>query len=239
MFEVGKRLWMSGMPLVRIVLTLWDMDALTGARAAVIARMDRDALTEKLTNGGHEGVILRELQTSESVVGGLETTREWRSVVRLRVRDLLHRNLVGPEVVRNQRLLDTVWGQVGVEPLISRVAVEFRPIAVPCWRAVVRLRRVVHSLAVPAHEQHLVRRVQRRGRVQCVDLGFEFLPLREVGRKPVGGRVRTIDEPKIGCSLVSFSLGFLAHCRLYLRSRRSTRSWSGCPAKSSLLRWCS
>ena len=60
------------------------------------------------------------------------------------------------------------------------------------------------ALAVSAHEKYLVDGVQRRISIECIDLGFECLPLSKIGQA-CSRRVGLIDKTKVGRGLCSVS----------------------------------
>lgn len=100
-----------------------------GFRATVVAGVDADAFPEQFFDGWDERVVRRQLQARERQVGRLQTPGQRRCVVRLRVRDLLDRDLMGPEVVGDQGLGNAVVVEVGVIPGVGGVAVDFGPVA--------------------------------------------------------------------------------------------------------------
>ena len=119
-----------------------------GLAAAAVARVPADGLAEEFLDIRHEGVEGWQGEAREGEVGGREAARERGGVVALRRGDLLLGNLLLPERVDGERLLHAERRQARVRPGRRRVAVLFRPKAVPPGRAVVRLRRVVVPFAV-------------------------------------------------------------------------------------------
>jgi hypothetical protein len=169
-----------------------------------VPSMNGDALSQQLLDRRQERIVLRQAQTIECQISSPQAACEWRNIVRLRVRNLLHSNLMLPEVVRNKRLIDTVGRQVGVVPLCCGVAVDLGPVTVPARCAVICLRRVVVAFAVPSCKQDLVHCIQRCVGVEPVHLSLELLPLCQVGGETVRGRVVAVDQAEVGGGLDMF-----------------------------------
>lgn len=171
-----------------------------GLGTAAVARVAADGLAEELFDLRHKGVEGRQVEAGEGEVGGREAAGERRGVVALGRGDLLLGHLLLPERVDGERLLHAERRQARVRPRRRRVAVLFRPEAVPPGRAVVRLGCVMVPLAVPAHVQHLVLSVGWRRDVERRDLRREALPLRLAARARAArvGRVRAVDQAEVG-----------------------------------------
>lgn len=90
---------------------------------AAVASVCRDTLAEELLNGGDEGIVVRELQVRERDVGGAQAASQRRSVVGLRVGDVLGRNLFLPVGTGDLSLLEAVLGEICVGPYCGAVAV--------------------------------------------------------------------------------------------------------------------
>jgi hypothetical protein len=113
--------------------------------------------------------------------------------------------LAAPERVRLNRLRDAGFSQQGVSPDDGFVAVQQGVVTVPGGGTVVRLGRVVESLAVPGQEQDLVG-YGRRGRgVECVDVVGEALPLGWGGAAARGeggvAEIALVYEAEVRCCL--------------------------------------
>lgn len=93
---------------------------------AAVAGVDADALTEKLLDGGLEGV--RQLQAAKGELGRLEASSERRAVVRLKVGETVGeaRLEVGIGLCG---LRNAVVGQLGVRPGSGAVAILLSPVA--------------------------------------------------------------------------------------------------------------
>lgn len=88
-----------------------------GLAAAVVAGVDADALAEKLLDQRLEGgSAVGQVQAVEGVVGGLEGAGQWGDVVVVWSVDALLVDLLLPEVVGDEGLVDAVGGQGGIVP---------------------------------------------------------------------------------------------------------------------------
>lgn len=99
-----------------------------------VACVDANGLPEKLLHGRHEGVIIWEVQARECYIRRLEGTSHRRCVIGLRIRNVLVGDLVLPEVMRDLGLRDAIRSEVGVEPVDSRVTIQFSPVALEVHR---------------------------------------------------------------------------------------------------------
>lgn len=101
-----------------------------GLAVAVVAGVDADALAQEFLDHGLErGGAVGQLQAGEGVVGGLEGTGQRGDIVVVWGVDALLLDLLLPEVVRDEGLVDAVGGQGGVGPGGGAVAVELGPVA--------------------------------------------------------------------------------------------------------------
>lgn len=110
--------------------------------AAVVAGVDADTLAEELLDQGSElrGVV-GQVQAVEGVVGALEGAGQRGGKVVVGGVDVLLVDLLLPEVVCDERLVDAVGGQGSVVPGGGAVAVELGPVALD-WGGVM-VSRVV------------------------------------------------------------------------------------------------
>lgn len=94
---------------------------------AAVAGVDADALTEKLLDGGLEGVGVRKLLVGKGELGRLDASSERRAVVRLKVGETVGE--AGLEVgVGLCGLRNTVVGQLGISPGSGAVAILLSPV---------------------------------------------------------------------------------------------------------------
>jgi hypothetical protein len=106
--------------------------------AAVVAGVDADALAEELLDQGSElRGIVGQVQAVEGVVGGLEGAGQRGGEVVVWGVDVLLVDLLLPEVVGDERLVDAVGGQGSVVPGGGAVAVELGPVALDAGRFMV------------------------------------------------------------------------------------------------------
>jgi hypothetical protein len=118
-------------------------------------------------------------------------------------------------------LLHAFGREAGIRPAGCRIAVFFRPEAVPAGHSVIGLNGVAVAFAVAAHVEDFVFGIWGRGGIEGYDLVGETLPLGFVGEGSavaVGGVVAG-DEAEIGSSkdmdaLVSGRLEATGHCRV-------------------------
>ena len=104
-----------------------------------------------------------------------------------------------PECVYDLCLLYTDFGELCIGPCDGAVAIELRPVAVPCRSAIVGFSDIVKTFAVATHEDKAVALVARRLLVQGRNVVGETLPL---GRFLAvwAGRVSwigTVDEAEV------------------------------------------
>lgn len=146
--------------------------------AAAVARVQAEAFAEQLLDDRGEGAGFGERQVAEGVVGRREAACQWRDVVRLWSGDASRSERVGPEAVGDESLLDARWCQMGVGPGDGAVAIQQRPVAVPCGRSVVALSYVVKALSMPSHDEHFVLLIGRGIGIEAGHIVCEALPLR-------------------------------------------------------------
>lgn len=103
-------------------LPAWEKIVDIGLVAAVVAGVGRDALAEELLDGRHEWIVVRQRKVRECDVRGAQAAGERRSVVGLRVRNVLIGDLALPEVVGDLRLPNAIGSEVGIFPGDSTVA---------------------------------------------------------------------------------------------------------------------
>lgn len=170
---------------------------------AVVARVDADALAERLLDDGQEAVRAREGQVGKRLARGDDAAGQRRRVVRLKVGHavLLEARLkVGVGLVG---LLQAGVGQERIFPVRGAVAGLLGPVAlrsvnsldaeiadrkethVPGRSAVVGLGGVVPALTVTTHDEHLILGVLGRLSVKLVDILLEAFPLGLVALGPI------------------------------------------------------
>lgn len=97
--------------------------------------------------------------------------------------------------MRLQSLLFAFRSQMRIGPEELAVSIEFRPVVVPVFGAVLRFRNIVIALAVSAEVEEFVRRSRRCRRLQVLDVVAEAFPK---GFRRIRIRwIRTRDEPEI------------------------------------------
>lgn len=171
-----------------------------GFGATAVARVAADAFTEEFFDGGNEWVGAGKVEASEGDVGGGEAAGQGAGVVALWCGDLLHVDLGGPKVMCDAGLRGAGRGNLRIGPCCGVIAVAEGPVAVPGRGAVVAFGSVVVSFAVAAHVEELIFDVVRGVALELGYLTLEALPL---GQPVVRvGRVRAIQEPKVGSCVV-------------------------------------
>lgn len=99
--------------------------------------MNADALAEEFLDHRLErGRAGGQVQAIEGVIGGLKGAGQWGDVVVIRSVDALLVDLLLPEVVSDEGLVDAVGGQGGIVPGCGVVAVKFGPVAL-YWREII------------------------------------------------------------------------------------------------------
>jgi hypothetical protein len=102
----------------------------------VVAGVNADALAEEFLDHRLEiGRAVGQIQAIEGVIGGLEGTSQRGDVVVIRSVDALLVDLLLPEVVSDEGLVDAISGQGGIVPGCGVVAVKFGPVAL-YWREI-------------------------------------------------------------------------------------------------------
>jgi hypothetical protein len=213
--------------------------------AAMIASVDADAFSQIFLDGGGEWLLPWEIQARESKLSGCKTPGQGADVVRIRRGDFLHRDLMGPEVVGNLRLVHAVGGQMRIHPAGGRIAVQFGPVAVPGGSAIVGFSGIVPALAVATQEKKLILDILAAFLVQAKDLTSKLLPLGQTATARIAlvlARIRLVDQTKVDGGLFSGSgkLGFrsrdIFRRRDISHSQRMRGRLSSHPAKSTLSR---
>jgi len=172
----------------------WECIMDVGLVAAMITCVDGNPLPKVLLDRWDEWAA-QTSKTSEGKIGGSKATRQWTAVVALRSWNLLHVDLMLPEIMRNQGLSNTIGIQCSIFPACCGISVYFTPVAVPARRSIVslsgsksvRLRleifkgyyTIVPAFSVSANPEQFVLDISRSFLLQAKDLTLKLLPLRK------------------------------------------------------------
>jgi len=116
-----------------------------GFVVAAVASVSRDAFAEELLDSRNKWVVMRELQVRECDVGGPQAASQRRGVVRLRVGNVLVRDLFLPVGICDLSLLEPTLCEVRIGPQCSTIAVQLRPVALQICQGRVKSNAMDYS----------------------------------------------------------------------------------------------
>lgn len=139
--------------------------------------MRTDAFAKKLLDNRNERRLFGQLDSVKGKFCSVEAAIQRAGIEGFWRGNLLVLEQVLPKCIYELCLLYADFGELCIGPCDGAVAVELRPVAVPCWSTIEGFSSIVKAFAVAAHEDKAVALIARRLLVQGRDVVSKTLPL--------------------------------------------------------------